>query len=131
MFNPSKAFAFTTRAFDAEYCLQIVGPGDQVLVTVGQTEGPSRITEFHVWDGEGLNDDGETASPEIVVHVAENDIAAAWKRAVGFAYARAVTAQERYIAGRCDDPESMIVRPVIAPIVAGQTARPRAITRSS
>jgi hypothetical protein len=96
--NPSEKFALSTLTFDAEHLIQICGPDGKVLVTVGEPSGPGDGKEFHVWEGEGTDEDGDESTPYVKILAAGtkfglkvDDLEAAWVAAMREGFGLAIT----------------------------------------
>jgi hypothetical protein len=95
----SELVALSTRTFaNVEYLLQILNCRNEVIVTVGEPMDMGCIKAFHIWKGEGTNEDGEESIPYVVItnHASKvgaetDDLNAAWRTSIREAYALALS----------------------------------------
>jgi hypothetical protein len=72
--------------FDAEYLMQFTH-NDVVLFTVGQPSGPAVVTQFCIWDADGIDDEtGDNLEPLQMTTFDSKDVEAAWKDIVRTGY---------------------------------------------
>ncbi len=84
--NNSEKFALSTNTFDCEFLIQIVR-GDAIICTVGEPAGGGDVSEFCVWNGDGVDYDEPIKSFSVP---GKNSIETRWQEAVKFAYTYAL-----------------------------------------